>query len=415
MKFRNLLTIYYRQTRKYRLKGLTMILLFTIAIVMIHMAFYEQEMSQYNITVTKRLFKEHDNLYNIRVWITDTGEVSAQCMAMFLENLKRLNSVKMSGRFFDCNEVFVELQDDKTFRKYNQEIMKGNAYEINPIFLDMYYVDRDLTSLLGVSKLSLAKHGDIIPVLAGYNYRDYLKEGEIYTNLEGIRYEICGVLPEGFCIPPSSLLASEYPCEIMDNKLIALFDERVDPLHAYIFNGANSIYCVTDGEEETIERIKELAKESFIKIKIETVDERIMQYKADNKWTLRTTALFTGITVLAAFLAMISLSVIQIILKKQEYGILFTNGISKGEGAKLIALENGVRQMIAFVLGTIIAARRIETRAFTYIFQKVDIFKEMVVWKTFLFMLLLFVGSISIPIILLRKMNTVELLGGNEL
>lgn len=415
MKFGNLMTIYYRQTRQNRLKGLAIIFLFTIAIVMIHMAVYEQAVSQYNITMVKRIFKERENLYNIRVWVTDMGESTVEGTALFLENLRRLDSVEISGKFYDCNEIFVELQDDEAFLEYNQEIIKGTEQEIYPTFLDMYYVDRDLTSFLGVGELSKAKHGDIIPVLVGYDYKDYLKEGEIYTNMDGIRYEICGVLPEGFCFPPTSLFFSDFPCELMDNKLIALYDDLVDPMHIYILNGSNSIYCVTDGEKETVEQIKELARASFINIEIETIDELITKFKEDNKQTLQTTALFTGITVLAAFLAMISLSVIQIILKKQEYGILFANGISKGDGLKLIALENGIWQIIAFILGTIVAVKKIDAMAFSYADQKIDIFKEVVVWKTFLIVFLLFIVSISIPIVVLGRMKTTELLGGNEI
>lgn len=415
MKFGNLMRIYYCQTRKNHVKGLTMILLFIIAIVMIHMAFYEQVMSQYNITMTKSLFKKRDNLYNIKVWVTDMGEAATEGMASFLDNLKMLDSVEISGRFYNCNEIFVELQDDKAFLDYNQKIMKGTEQEIDSAFLDIYYVDRELTSLLGVSKLSSSKHGDIIPVLVGYKYKDYFKIGEMYTNVDGVRYEICGVLPEGFYFPPASLLASDFPYEVMDNKLIALYDDVVDPIHIYILNGSNSIYCVTNGEEETVEQIKEMARKSFINIEIKTIDEQVAQYKEDNKWTLRTTALFTGITVLAAFLAMISFSVIQIILKKQEYGILFANGISRGEGVKLIALENGIRQIIAFILGTMVAEKRINGMAFTYAIQKTDIFKEMVVWKTFLIVFLLFIGSISIPAVILKKMKITELLGGSEI
>lgn len=413
MKLGNLMTIYYRQTRKYRLKGLAIIFLFTVAIVMIHGAVYEQSMSRYNITMVKHLFKERENLYNIKVWVTDMGEATAEGMTVFLENLKRLDGVDISGRFYNRNEIFVELKDNQEFLEYNQEVIADQ--EIDSFFLDIYYVDRDLASLLGVGELSRAKHGDIIPVLAGYDYKYYLKEGEIYTSMEGIRYEICGVLPEGFRFPPTSLLASDFPCEIMDNKLIALHDGTVDPMHIYVLNGANSIYCVTDGEKKTVDQIKELAKQSLINIEIDTIDELILQYQEDNKESLWITALFTGITVLAAFLAMISLSVIQILLKKQEYGILFANGISRGDGVKLIAMENGIRQMIAFVLGTIITAYRIESAAFTYVFQKIDIFKEMVVWKTFIIVLLLFIGNVSIPAILLGKKKTAELLGGNEL
>ena len=415
MKFGNLMTIYYRQTRKNRLKGLAILLLFTIAIAMIHMAIYEQEICRYNVTVTKNLFEERDNLYNIKIWVTDMGDATVEGMAQFLEQLKRLDGVETSGRFYVCSELFVEMQENTAFLEYNQKLKEETMQEVNPAFFEMYYIDRSLTYLLGVDELAKGKRGDIIPVLVGYNYRDYFKEGDIYTNLDGVRFQVCGVLPEGFYIPSTMLLNSDSPCEFMDNKMIAVYDEIVDPLHVYILNGANSIYCITDGDEGTVEQIKELAKESFIYIQIDTIDDMITQYEEDNKWTFRTTELFTGITVLAAFLAMISFSIIQIILKKQEYGILFANGVSRGEGMKLIALETGIRQLVAFIMGTIIAARKIESMAMTYAFQKIDIFKEMVVWKTLLIVLILFIGSISIPAIVLGKMKTVELLGGSEL
>lgn len=417
MKIGNLMTIYYRQTRRYRFKGLAIIFLFTIAIVMIHLAIYEREMGRYRITVTKQLLTDRDHLYNIKVWNNIGMEsIVEEGMELFLQDLKSLSGVDSSGRFFNCNEVFTELQEDQMFLEYNQRLLEGTKLEGNAFLIDMYYIDRDLTFLFHVKELSQAKHRrEIIPVLVGYNYREYFKEGEKYTNLDGVQFEICGVLPKGFCLPALSLLSSPVPSELMDNKMIALYDDFVNPMHMYTLNATDSIYCVTNGTEETVEQIEKLAKQSFINIKIATIDELIVQYEEDNRWALRTTALFTGITVLAAFLAMISLSVIQILLKKQEYGILFANGISKAEGVKLIALENGMRQLSAFILGTLITYQRIIPTELTYRYQVIFIFKKMVVWKTFFMVCLLFVGSISIPAIVLGKMRVIELLGGDEL
>ena len=183
MRLSNLMIIYHRQTRKYWVKGIAMLFLFAIAIVMIHMAFYEQSISQYNITVAKQLFKERENLYNIKVWVMDAGDSTVAGVSAFLENLKRLDGVELSGRFYDCYEIFEEIQDDKAFLEYNRGILQEMQQGIEPFFLDMYFVDRDLTELLGVEALSRAKHGERIPVLVGYDYRDYFREGEIYTNL----------------------------------------------------------------------------------------------------------------------------------------------------------------------------------------------------------------------------------------
>ena len=166
---------------------------------------------------------------------------------------------------------------------------------------------------------------------------------------------------------------------------------------------------------ETVEEIKKLAQKNFIDVDINTIDELITQYKEKNRDSLQTTALFTGMTVVSAFLAIISSSIIQIILRKQEYGILFANGVSRLESIKLIAMENGVRQGIAFLVATLYVLHRVMEYGTSMYSEAVKIFCNMVIARTFLIVFLLWVFSTCIPALFLNRMKTVELLGGNEL
>ena len=69
MKLRNLLVLYTRQTRKHLWKGVMLTVLFTVAIVMMHLAIYQWMKSQYDILQVKQQFPDRDNLYNIKVWL----------------------------------------------------------------------------------------------------------------------------------------------------------------------------------------------------------------------------------------------------------------------------------------------------------------------------------------------------------
>jgi ABC-type antimicrobial peptide transport system permease subunit len=239
--------------------------------------------------------------------------------------------------------------------------------------------------------------------------------GDIYTDDMGCRYQICGILPAGFQFPPNGLFQTELPYENMDDKLVTLYDSRLISSSPYITNASQTIYCLTDGSVETEERIESLAKSCFIYIKMDTIDQKIEQYKQEEKWYLQITALFTGITVLAAFLAMISSSIIQIILKKQEYGILYANGVSKWDGIRLIAIKNVILQGVAFLLATLYVAKKIGKETIYYAPQQLSIFYQFTIWKTLLVVLLLSLISTVIPALVLNRLKLVKLLGGNEL
>lgn len=415
MRLNNLLIIYYRQIRHHLWKKIALVVLFTIAMVMMYMAMFEMVKSRYDIAVIKNYFPERERLYNITVWITDIGEATTMGMQNFLDSLGTIEGVEFSGKFYNTNIEFQELLGNEEFLDLNSEILKGSEWEEYPSLLSLCYVDRSLTEFLDVEELSRSKHGDIIPVLVGASYRDFFKKGEIYTDNSGCRYQICGILPEEFCFPPEILFGTALPYSKMDDKLIALYDVKVNPFYMHTLSASNSIYCMTDGSQETLERIEVMAKNCFIYIKAKNIKQRIDEYKQQEKSYLQMTALFTGITVFAAFIAMLTSSIIHIVLEKQEYGVLFANGVSRRDSAKLMALDNGVCLLVAFFVATGVAVKKVTGQIFFDTREYFNIFSRMVIWRELLIVMLLIVISTVIPVVILNRIKTAELLGGNEL
>lgn len=416
MKLRNLLVLYARQTRKHLGKCVMLTVLFTVAIVMMHLAIYQWMKSQYDIIQVKQQFPDRDNLYNIKVWLYDGGETTAQGMREFVAGLDGIDGVELSGKFYLRGLEFEELMENERFLAYNANIFADTPFQDAPSEVRLLFMDRGMASILDIPELAKAKCSNKVPILVGANYKDYFQVGEIYTDtFTGCKYQICGMIPDGVRLPADLLFHSSEAYQPTDNILLALYEKQVDPNDIFLTNASNSIYCKTDGNTETVEEIKKLAKKNFIDVTVSSIDELITQYKGENKFALQTTALFTGMTVIAAFLAMVASSIIQIILRKQEYGILFASGVSRWESIKLIAMENGVRQGIAFAAATIYVLYKVEGYGIFKSEEAVNVFCNMVIARTFLVVFLLWVFSTCVPALFLNRMKTVELLGGNEL
>ncbi len=400
--------------RGYRIKSLVLVALFTIAVVMIYLALYEMADTYYDIWTIKSIFSNTKNLYNISVWAPGFGDAFIQGEYEFYSQLESVEGVETSGRFYSDNKQFVELSNNLEFIKYNQSIVDGINMSDYPDAIRCYYLDRGFDKLMNKSQLIQEKKGNWNPVLIGSDYKDFFEEGDIVTDVDNNKYRICGILPEGYCIPPKGIFNSPVPYTELDGAFLVLYDKNMDDtIHSNIFG--SEIYCVTDGTIETEERIEQLADKYFVHIQLSTIDECIQNKKDEDKVSMQTTLLFTGIMVLAASIAMIAESVIQIILKKREYGILYANGVSRWDSVKLIAMENLLRQGAAVGIATAIAWTKISGYTKMGYMNMTDIFLRMVIWRACVIMIILFVLSTAIPVIVLSGLKMVELLGGNEL
>lgn len=417
MKWRNLIVLLKKRLWKNKFMGISLTVMLTIAFVLVCSAVLEFQMGNYKIYKVRRFFKKTDVVYNINLNTFKTDEIISQKSRQFVNGLKQLEGVERSGRYFNTTIIFKELLNDLEFIEKNGTII-GWQEEALPYYLDICYLDKELFFLFGITNDERVMDEGIIPVLVGKDYEGILKVGDIYTDNynSGCKYQVIGVLSEGIEIPNKLLLfGGEDIC--LDQKIVAAYDDRIDRYNQCAASYMNSVYVVTDGSDKTLNAIREYAKQCELHPTVLSIEELIDSYWQSNFDFFMYNSLFTGIALLSCFLAMVAISVIQIILNKREYGIYYANGISKRDVARLIIAENGLREFIAFIIAAGFAYYRIkaETLVSYNMEEYLYIFKTQVIWIVLLLLLILLVFSSLIPIIILNRTKTTELIGGHEI
>lgn len=412
MKIKELFYLYRKQNKRNWLRWLVFILMFVIAIAVIQVVIINNEGTYYEIKLVKKIMPENDRLYNIRLNTPEFSDEVFFCLEEYTNELKNTEGVVAAGRYYKTNIIFEELETDEQFLAMHRIMREGTIGEAYPQCIDIVYMDEELLEMFSINEFPKAKESNAIPLLVGAEYKEYLKEGQCFTDLlSRKRYEVVEVLPENYKLPSTSLFYSELYMD-MDKAIFALHDESFekDLLHC-----TDNIYCYTDGSVECMERIGQLAQEKNLRLKIATISELVEEAKINHKEGMELEYLFSIIIVFSAVFAVIVTSVIRILLNKQEYGILYANGISYKDTVKLFAVDHGIKLIVSFVLAffvTKIYLIKVTISDLEAVFQ---LLYSQAVWKSALIVVVIFVISTLVPMYLLRRLNVADLLGGNEL
>lgn len=413
MKIRELFYLYRKQNKKGWLRFLAFVLMFVIAIVVIQVAIIENECIYYEINLVEKIMPERDHLYNIRLNTPEVNDEVFFCLEDYTNELKELEGVVAAGRYYQTNIVFEELLQNQQFLEMQRTLRQGTLGEAYPQCIDIVYMDEELLPMFSMDELPKGKEADASPVLVGAEYKDYLKVGQCFTDsVSQKKYEVVGVLPENYKLPSVSLFFSAELYLDMDKAIFALHDEsfQKDILHC-----TDNIFCYSDGSKECLERVSQLAQEKNLRITIASVSELIEKTKEDNKQGMELQLLFTVVIVFSAFFAVVVTSVIRILLYKQEYGILYANGVSYKDTVKLFAMDHGIKLIVSFVIAFFVTQIYLRKVTLAGLEDMLQLFYTQGLWKSALIVVTMFVISTFTPMYLLRKLNVADLLGGNEL
>lgn len=415
MKWSNQLVILKKRLWQNKFMGLSLIVMFTIALVLIFAAVQQLQVGNYLIYLTKDFFKGQENVYNIRLADLDLDVITEQNIKKFVGELKQMDEIHISGRFYSMTTIFAELMENEEFIGKNAELLDWQ-YDDPAIYIDSYFMNKELLPVFGIEYDETACNDTQVPVLLGTGYQGLLEVGDVYTDYQAeCEYKIVGVLPEGFRMPPTLLLNSGELYTDLTNMLLVIDDGKTDPYDLNIMVYTNSVYAVTDGKLQTEDAIWALAEKYNLHMQMDTIEGWIDTYKDENNEYFTYNSLFAGIAVIASFIAMIAASVIQIILNKRMYGIFYANGVSRRDVVSLIAMENGLKQLISFGIAMLITYHQVKQNVLFYPEEYMSIFKTQVIWRVFVVLVLLWICSTAVPSFILSRLKTTELLGGNEL
>ncbi len=415
MDIRNIWIIYLRHVRKNRIMLAALLIVAAISVFLIYIAFYEWNRENYNIYMTRQLLGDVPDLYNISLATVDADQATELAVEEFLLKLPEVEGVAASGRQMSTRGEWIELMENEAFLETNMELLAGTIGEAYPTLINIHCIDKELLDTVGLSGLMDEDVTDTVPVLVGYNFRKIFTVGEVYTdNISKCQYRIAGFLPKGFRLPPEMPLYSELYIDA-DDGMAAIYDKRLDPDHMQTLNARNSMYFISDGSDQVREQVNLLAEACGLHVKICTIEEMISEYKDENKESIAITFLFTGIAVLAGFIAIVSSSIIRILLNKQEYGILYANGVSFADTFKMIMLDNAVKLLTALLAAFVAASWYIKSITLTDLEESLRMLYIRVVPEVSVIVLGLWVLSTVVPVYILSRMHVVDLLGGNEL
>lgn len=414
MKIRYIWTTYIRRNKTKKIMNLSLFIAFTIVVFLIYDSLQQWNEENYMIYQTRELLGDVDNLYNIRVTIIDDVK-DTEKMNLFLSELPFVKGVNVAGCQMQCNGEWTELMANEQLIQLNQNIRAGTIGADYPTIMEVYCVEQCLAEVFGLEMLAELSVEDTIPVMAGYSYKDIFSVGDIYTNdKDGYQYQIVGFFPKGFKLPPNYLMSAEYYI-CADNQVVALYDERMDSSGMMKINAANSIYFVSDGSQNTIDEVRTLADKYDLHIQVATIEELIENYKQDNKEVLELTFLFTAIALSTGIIAIILSSLMRLMYDKQEYGIMYANGMDYNDMFKLIAIENGVRQMLAFIAATIIEITYLQYIKISGLEDCMRIMLGQTLPLIGFIVFILWIICVIIPVGILNRMRMSDMLGGHEL
>lgn len=407
--------LYQKQNKGGKVRGMVLILVYMIAIVLIQLAILDLENCNYGIRIIEQIIQERDYLYNVRMNTPEIDENMWLRMKEFTDELDGIEGVVAAGRYYKTYIIFDEMMENDEFLKANRKILSGTITDDYPALMNVVYIEQPLLPYFSLDKFPEGKNTDAVPAMAGYLYKDYFESGQVYTDaMTGVQYEIVGILPKDCKLPPDFLFHSELYCNI-DTAILAVYEDATDPKNTFICNYTNGMYFCSDESRECVERVEKLAQNKNLRIKMATVSEYAREAREDNRTGMELTFLFTVIAVLSGLTAMVSASVIRIILRKQEYGILYANGVSHRDTIKLFAIDHGIKQFMAFGLAVVVTWRYLVLEAVLDLPELLTLFFSQVIWKSLIIVLFLFAGSVLVPVKLLGRLSVSELLGGNEL
>lgn len=170
--------------------------------------------------------------------------------------------------------------------------------------------------------------------------------------------------------------------------------------------------------EGAIDLMNKSAAINNLNMKIATVDDDVnKKLKSDIEDMKVYIVLATFITFMA-ILSNSAMSTVAILLRKKDFGVLYVNGISRKDVRRIVLCENIIKIAISIIISFCYVyyslfmnyggRNPVMLENLLYVQTRMTIFEIMGIG-----ILILFISSM-VPLLIIRKLNVIELIGGND-
>ncbi|MGB8453016.1 MAG: ABC transporter permease [Anaerocolumna sp.] len=408
-----------------------------LSIIMCIIAFYlciniyvEAGVTQnYGYTIKKALNKSADATYSIEYNKGFPSDGSLDDKAKELSSfIDTLNKVDAHGYFCVTCDTFTELLNNNNYKNKMQEIYGATEPEedmgySNVLYLQPNVLDLcDLEVYAGTKELDYDKESETIPLLVGYSFKDVLPVGTVLTqDSYGVKYKVAGILKENsnwLEIGDASFGYTFSWGNNLDGMFVALFsDEYYKNLFFDIAQTYYFTFTDTKDMNKDITNIASRASELGLDVSIYSVSEKI-NLLMNNLNYFKNARILIVIISSCIIIILLSLCFISYIIKhKNEFGILYANGIDNISLIKMIMLENGFILIICGIISFLYCYYSLvsgSNKHGAYYLSYYNSMKGTASFYLIITILFIYLCSSLISIKYLCKLKPVELLGGDE-
>ena len=241
------------------------------------------------------------------------------------------------------------------------------------------------------------------------------------TNKETNRkYQVTGILKKGErWYGDVDAVGSDTVC--LDYKMIVCrtqdeIQQSEDIMVTLCTISSSYILLEKDADKISVKSsISEKAKELGLSVSAITMREVLNEYAESYKKSLDTSIFMAAIFILFSVISISSATLVSILLEKSEYGIMYANGLSGRDISLKVFFENGymmfVSVCVAYLLRTYFILKS-RYGAFSILLRRIH-FRLTLPFVILIALMITVIASI-LPILILRRMKPVELIGGNE-
>lgn len=412
MKARSLIKLSIKEMFK---RKFVLVLMLVVSVISLYMCdrliSIIQDPYYYEEVVEREIDYSMENLYKISITYQEHSLQGMLNIRQLLKYTDSLQGVQGCGGFGEENLV-KEGVKDPTFWEV---VYSGNStYEAVCVDWSLFGIKEP--KLYEGTKGTVDEDMDVYPALVGYDLREYLPIGTVFTSIGKIKYKVVGVLEKGFTWLPE-MLGQNRPMEC-DKKVVAPFNpayftDGEDPPWLMYYNSFEGLYFFGDSvSDATINQVEEYAASLGIGATVQRVSDYFEETRNTGSQMYLFRLLLFSILVVFAILCISSSTIVSTLLKKRNYGIMLANGISIQNIACMIVLKNAFIVLLSVVIAYIY--RHFEIGEGLYVEAKEYIHLWMVPQYLILVIFVILIVSSILPILIIRRMKTVEMIRGNE-
>lgn len=184
-------------------------------------------------------------------------------------------------------------------------------------------------------------------ILVGADFAPFFSIGS-KLRLNGKEYRVIDYLQKNLTLPYYITIAQDCGAIGVDSCMLTVCSKELEGIH-YAYN---SSYIIMDDNNvaETIESVQDIAGRSSVSVSVQTIDSYIKDYKRAIFFGMQDKIVVGIMILIVCFSSVLVIHLIETLMRKREFGILYACGFSR----KMVAAELSIECLLSLACACIL-------------------------------------------------------------